>query len=61
MSEERQLENIAAQLDDLSLQVEEVKDVVSEEESEAPAQALEKIEKDIARAADAIEDATDPE
>jgi hypothetical protein len=59
MNHERQLEHIAANLDDLSVQVEEVKVEVAEKGAEAPMETIKNVEKEIARAADAIENAVD--
>ena len=59
MTNERRLADIAANLDDLSVQVEEVKVEMAETGSEAPIKTLKNVEKEIARAADAIEDAVD--
>jgi len=59
MNEQRQLEHIAANLDDLSEQVEEVRVEVAENGAEAPMETIKNVEKEIARAADAIEDAVD--
>ena len=58
MEKTRQLENIAANLDDISLTLEEIKDAAAQGESTS-AKALDKIEADVTRAADAIDEAVD--
>jgi len=58
MEKTRQLGNIAANLDDISLSLEEIKDAAAEAGC-ASAEALDKIERDVTRAADAIEQAVD--
>ena len=55
----RKLEEIAADLDDLSLTLEEINETVKEEGT-ADRQTLAKVESDIERAANAIDEAVDP-
>ena len=58
MEKRRQLENIAANLDDISLTLEEIKDAAADGGSTS-AKALDKIEDEVTRAADAIDEAVD--
>jgi hypothetical protein len=60
MTTERKLQKIAANLDDMSETLEEIR--IETEESGAPEAAkLDEINQHMERAADAIEDAVDPE
>jgi hypothetical protein len=54
----RKLEEIASNLDDLSLTLEEIKESV-QEEGRSDQKVLDKVEKDMERAADAIDDVVD--
>jgi hypothetical protein len=56
----RKLEEIASNLDDLSVTLEEIKETVKDDEAADP-KKLDKIQRGIDRAADAIEEAVDPE
>ena len=58
MEKTRQLGIIAANLDDISLTLEEIKDATAENGC-ASAEALDTIERDVTRAAEAIEQAVD--
>ena len=58
MEKTRQLENIAANLDDISLTLEEIKETAAEG-GRTSAKALDRIEDDVTRAADAIDEAVD--
>ena len=60
MSTSRKLEDIASNLDDLSVTLEEIKDTVEDDDT-ADTKKLDKIQLGIDRAADAIEEAVDPD
>ncbi len=58
MTTSRKLEDIASDLDDMSVTLEEIKDNPSGDASE---EKLDKVQADIDRAADSIEKSLDPE
>ena len=60
MSTPRKLEEIASNLDDMSVTLEEIKDTV-EQDHPADTKQLDEIQDGINRAADAIEDTVDPD
>jgi len=60
MGTQRKLEEIASGLDDLSVTLEEINQTV-QEEGTADQKTLAKIGSDMERAADAIDDAVDPD
>jgi hypothetical protein len=60
VSTDRELEKIAANLDDMSVTLEEIK-ATTEESGSPDTKELAEIHEDIERAADAIDDAVDPE
>jgi DNA-binding transcriptional MerR regulator len=60
MGTERKLEEIATDLDDLSLTLEEIKQAV-QDKSTTEQKTLAEVESHIERAADAIEEAVDPD
>jgi hypothetical protein len=60
VSTDRELEKIAANLDDMSVTLEEIK-ATTEESGSPDTKELAESHEDIERAADAIDDAVDPE
>ena len=60
MGTQRKLEEIASDLDDLSVTLEEIKQTV-QDEGTADQETFNKVESDIERAADAIEEVVDPD
>jgi len=59
MNTPRKLEDIASDLDDISLSVEELKETVQSDDS-VDAEALDEVQRGIARASEAVDDAADP-
>ncbi len=55
----RKLEDIASDLDDISLSVEELKETAHGDDA-VDAEALDEVERGIARASEAIDEAVDP-
>jgi hypothetical protein len=60
VSTPRKLEEIASELDDISLTVEELKETARSDDSIDP-DALDEVQRGIGRASEAIDDAVDPE
>jgi hypothetical protein len=61
MSTDKELQKVAAKLDDVSETLEEIRDASACSEEEPVVRKLDRVETDVRRAADAIEDAVDPE
>ncbi len=59
MNTPRKLEDLASDLDDISLSVEELKETNSSDDP-VDQRALDKVQRGIARASEAIDDAVDP-
>ena len=59
MNTPRKLEDIASDLDDISLNVEELKETAQSDDS-VDAEALDEVQRGIARASEAVDDAADP-
>ena len=59
MNTPRKLEDIASDLDDISLSVEELKETAQSDHS-VDAEALDEVQRGIARASEAVDDAADP-
>ena len=59
MTTSRKLEDIASDLDDMSVTLEEIKD--NPDSSDASKKKLDKVKADMDRAADSIEETLDPE
>jgi hypothetical protein len=59
MNTPRKLEDIASDLDDISLSVEELKETAQSDGS-VDAEALDEVQRGIARASEAVDDAADP-
>ena len=60
MDTSRKLEDISSNLDDMSLTLEEIKDAVQENDT-ADTKKLDELQRDVHRAADAIEEVVDPD
>ncbi len=57
----RKLEQIASNLDDMSVTLEEIREEITGNETGNPLPKLDKVQADMERAADQIDDVVDPE